>query len=207
MPIVLKDSGGNYTPPPEGTHLAICFRIVDLGIQPDSGFGEKHKLCVSWELPNEMMKTQDGKTLPMGVSKTYTFSLNPKATLCQDLVRWRGRDFTAEERKGFELRKILGKPCQLSIIHSTGNDGKVRGRIDGVFAAPKGMPVPKPVNPLVEYSLEQGKDKIYASLPDWIKGMVDLGLQRKAADAPDVDVPPEPEAEPTPEELADSVPF
>lgn len=203
MGIILKESGGNYTPPPEGTHLAICFRIVDLGVQPDSGFGEKHKLCVSWELPNERIKTDKGE-MPMGVSKTYTFSLNSKATLRQDLVRWRGREFTAEEVKGFELRKVLGKPCQLSIIHT--DQGK--GRIDGVFAAPKGMPIPAPVNPLVEYSLEQGKDKVYESLPPWIKGMVDAGLQKLAAtQAEGTTANAEDDHLPEPPEEGESVPF
>lgn len=195
MPIVLRETGSNYVPPPEGTHLAICFRIVDLGTQPDSGFGEKHKLCISWELPNETVQTAEGLK-PAGVSKTYTFSLNAKATLRQDLERWRSRAFTAEDLKGFQLSKILGKPCQISIVHEE-RDGKLRGYIDGVFAAPKGMPVPAPVNPLVEYSLEQGKDKVYLALPDWIKKMVDAGLAKLAEQQPpepvtdDSNVPPD----------------
>lgn len=203
MAIILKETGSNYTPPPEGTHLAICFRIVDLGVQPDSGFGERHKLCLSWELPNETVKTDQGEK-PMGVSKTYTFSLNSRATLRTDLTRWRGRDFTPEELKGFSLSKILGKPCQLSVIHET-KDGKVRGRIDGVFAAPKGMPVPAPVNPLVEYSLEQGKDKVYAALPEWIRKMVDAGLAKLAEQQaePPVEEPPQAEAP----EAGEDIPF
>lgn len=178
MPIIAKESGSNYTPPSEATHLAICFRVVDLGIQPDSGFGEKHKVCISWELPNETIQTDQGPK-PMGVSKTYTFSLNSKANLRQDLVRWRGREFTPEELKGFDLAKVLGKPCQIAIIHEV-KEGKTKARIDGVFAVPKGMQVPAPVNPLVEYSLDKGKDQTYLSLPPWIRTMVDAGLAKLA---------------------------
>lgn len=175
MPIMLKDSGGTYAPPPEGTHLAVCFRICDVGVQPDSGFGEKHKLVISWELPNEIIQTPDGPK-PMGVSKTYSFSLNDKSSLRRDLVRWRGRDFTKEELKGFALHNVLGKGCQISIVHT--EQGK--GKIEGVFAAPKGMPIPKAFNPLVEYDLYEGKNKTYEALPNWIKAMVDEGIKRLA---------------------------
>lgn len=192
MPITLKETGGSYTPPPEGTHLAICFRLCDVGTQPDSGFGERHKLVISWELPNELLKMPDGQTKPMSVSKTYTFSLNNKANLRQDLVRWRGREFNKEELKGFSLGKVLGKPCQLSIVHTEAGKGKV----DSVFAAPKGMQAPKPVNPLVEYSIEQGKDKTYEALPEWLRKMVDEGLLRVAQQGEDEHVPEAPDEPP-----------
>ncbi|MHA1379626.1 MAG: hypothetical protein ACTSRG_14730 [Candidatus Helarchaeota archaeon] len=45
-------------------------------------------------------------------------SLHAKATMRKFLESWRGKKFTKEELEGFDLQKILGKPCQLQIIHS-----------------------------------------------------------------------------------------
>lgn len=204
MPIVLKDTGSNSIPVPDGTHLALCFRIVDLGVQPDSGYGEKHQICLSWELPNELVKTDQGMK-PMGVSKIFNLSFAPKSRLREELVRWRGREFTADEIKGFELSKVLGKPCQLAVVHKTNSSGQTKSKVDSIFAVPKGLPIPAMVNPPVEYSLEQGKDATYNALPGWIRKMVDNGLAHLAQQQaePPADEPPQTEA---PEE-GDPVPF
>lgn len=179
MPITLKEQS-DFTPVPEGTHLARCYRIVDCGVQPDTGFGERHKLIITWELPKERIKAQDGTDKPMSISRIYTASLNGKANLRQDLARWRTRDFTKEELKGFVLNAILGKPCQVAVVI---ND-KGKSAVDGVFAAPKGVECPPQENTSMEYSLEMGKDcAVYKALPDWIRTMVDAGLANLAAAA------------------------
>jgi len=151
-----------------------------LGTQPDSGFGAKRKLVLFWELPYER-GTFDGKEFPLGISKFYALSLNKKANLRKDLASWRGRDFTADELKGFELKNVLGKACQLSIEHN--EDG--RARVSAVIGVPKGMQVPPPWNPLVEYSIEDGKNEVYAKLPEWVRDMCDhcLEWQPKEAEA------------------------
>lgn len=164
MPIVLKEKGGQGSNVPPGTHLAICYRIVDMGTQPDSGFGEKQKLSISWELPNERVNV-DGKDMPMGISKTYTKSLNKKAVLRQDLAAWRGRDFTAEELEGFKLGAILGKPCLVTV--ELNENGKAR--VSGVTSIMKGMTVPPIVNALVEYSVDDGRNETFRNLPEWLR--------------------------------------
>lgn len=206
MPIMLRERASTHVPAPEGTHLAICFRVAAVGIQPDSGFGEKSKVVISWELPTCPIKTEAGDK-PMSMTKFYTESFHPKSALRQDLVRWRGREFKPEELKGFDLAGILGKPCQLAIVHETNDSGQVKARIDGVFAIPKGLAVPKAVNPLVEYSLDQGKNDTYKNLPQWLQEMVDAGLKR-AAELASAEPSREEEHLPEPPEGEDdSVPF
>lgn len=205
MPIIIRETGSNYTPPNIGTHLAVCFRVVDCGVQPDERYGDKEKIAISWELPMELIKTDQGDK-PMSVSKTYSRSLNTKSNLYKDLTRWRGRDFTPKELEGFRLGTILGKACQLSIIHKEVN-GKLVGRIDGVFAAPRGLAAPPPVNALVEYSIDQGKDTVYEKLPQWIRTMIDFGLARKAAETQPPEVTSEPETPPEEPEAGQDVLF
>lgn len=163
--IIIKDVSEPSVDP--GTYLARCFRIVDAGTQIDGPYGEKHKLIVTWELPYERIEVE-GKDLPRSISKFYTFSLNSKATLRKDLVAWRGRDFTPEELAGFELAKILGTACQVTVVLS--KTGKAR--VETVSGVPRGTQVPPLENLRVEYSIQQGQDSVFEGLPDWLKKII-----------------------------------
>jgi hypothetical protein len=77
------------------------------------------------------------------VGKWYTASIGEKANLRKDLVNWRGREFTDDELKGFDVKKLLGVPCMLSL---TPNDkGKVR--VTGIMKLPQGTTCPPQINP------------------------------------------------------------
>src|SRR5689334_864018 len=116
MPIVASNSGGgNFTPAPEGIHSAVCVDILDLGILPITFQGEtkmQHKVRIFWQIDEERA---DGN--PHEVMNEYTLSLNEKAKLRQHLETWRGRKFTEQELEGFDIEVLLGKPCQLQIMH------------------------------------------------------------------------------------------
>ena len=60
--------------PPAGTHLATCYRVVDLGTQNSNYMGQvkrQHKILLSWELPDELMA--DGR--PFTIGQRYTWSI------------------------------------------------------------------------------------------------------------------------------------
>jgi hypothetical protein len=194
MPIVLKETSGGGASVPPGTHLAVCYRIVDMGTQPDTGFGAKRKLSIAWEIPSETIAV-DGKQMPMTISKTYAFSMNAKSTLRKDLAAWRGRDFTKEELAGFNMNAILGKACLITV--ETGENG--RSRVGTVAAVMKGMTPPKAVHPLVEFSVTDGRNDTYKNLPEWL---------RKACDACDEWTQPAPSKDaPKPVSNDDDVAF
>lgn len=165
MAITVSEKTGPQVP--AGTHIGTCYRIVDLGTQPDSGFGEKEKLVLFFELPHERI-TVDGQEMPMGISKFYTKSLGKRSTLRKDLEAWRGRPFTSEELARFDMAAILGKSCQLQVIDDEG-----KSKISAIVGLPKGTTAPPPFNPLVEYSVSQGKDAVYQKLPEWVRKMAD----------------------------------
>ncbi len=193
MSIILKEQSEPAVSP--GTYLARCFRIVDAGTQSSEMYGDKRKLIVTWELPTERIMV-DGKDLPCSISKFYTLSLNSKATLRKDLVAWRGRDFTPEELAGFELSRVLGTACQLTVIHKAG-----KARVEGVAGIPRGTQVPEVVNPKVEYAFSQGEDATFKVLPEWLQKTIGTCLEWQK---------PNP-ADPPPvvhqEDPLDSVPF
>ncbi len=102
----------NFTPCPDGVHNAVLVDVVDLGMC-DTQFGPKHKLTLVWQVEEKM---ESGK--PFLVSKRYGASLHKRSTLRKDLKSWRGRDFTDEEAKEFELDDLVGVNAQLVIEHN-----------------------------------------------------------------------------------------
>lgn len=151
---VSDSGGGDFQQAPAGTHVARCVRILDLGTQ----FGEyqgkptsSRKIVVSWELPNALMTEGDFAGKPFIVGKWYTASIGEKANLRKDLVNWRGKEFTDEELKGFDVKKLLGVPCMLSLTPN--EKGKVR--VTGIMKLPQGTTCPPQINPNLYFSLER----------------------------------------------------
>lgn len=128
--------------PPAGTHLAVCYRVIDLGTQEGSYMGQpkrQHKIMISWELPDEKMG--DGR--PFTISQRYTWSMSEKAALRRDLESWRGTPFTERDfgAGGFDIKNILGKSCLLNIVHTEKN-GKHYANISSIARLMKGMQAP-----------------------------------------------------------------
>ena len=107
MGLILTDGGGRYTPTPEGLWPAVCVDVVDLGMQ-ETPWGPKQKVELYWEI-----EELDPKGVRFTVRTRYTASLNDKANLRKQLEAWRGRKFTAQELKGFDLEVLVGVNCQL----------------------------------------------------------------------------------------------
>lgn len=146
MSLVAKAGGSStFTPIPPGMYLGRCYRIVDMGTQKSEYLGQiKHlpKVMLQFEVHGE---DDTGKPLitvkgePMTISKNFTLSLAEKATLRKDLQTWRGKEFTADELRGFELKNILGAWAMLNISKSAGNDGKDYTNIATINSVPKQM--------------------------------------------------------------------
>ena len=166
MAFIAKDSGGgDFKKVPPGAYIGRCYSLIDLGTQLTSGqYGEKmqHKIRIGWELfgddeeGNPLTVEVDGKQMPMTISKSYTVSLHEKAGLRKDLAAWRGRDFTDEEAKAFDITKLLGKPCMINIIHKPGKSDptKTYQEISSITGIPKGMTIPEQINKTVVLSYD-----------------------------------------------------
>lgn len=192
---IVEDKGGNFERCPSGMHLARCYRIIDLGTQKSEYMGQVkylHKVMLGWEIhgtddAGKPLKMNDGR--PFGIFKNYTLSWSEKANLRLDLQAWRGRPFTQEEMRKFDLKNVLGAWCMLNVIERPGQDGKTYTNVNGVTPVPaiiKQNGLPEPVNKNELFNLtepdmamfetfsENLKTKIKAS-PEWQK------LESKAA--------------------------
>jgi len=178
MAFIVKESGGNFESTPPGMHLARCYRIVDLGTQKSEYMGQVkylHKIMLGWEIhttkdDGTTLKMRDGR--PFAMFKNYTLSWSEKANLRVDLQSWRGRPFTAEEMRSFDLETILGAWCLLNVIERPGKDGKMYVNIDSVTPVPSMMKkagLPEGVNKLEMFNLETPDMAMFESFSDNLK--------------------------------------
>ena len=177
MAFIASDSGGgNFKRVPAGAHVGRCFSLIDLGTQLSSGqYGEKlqHKIQIKWELFGEdeqgaPLVSDDGS--PMTISKSYTLSLSDKASLRKDLASWRGRDFTEEEAKAFDVTKLLGAYCMVNVTTSE-NNGKTYTNVAGLTPLPSALKnsKPNPVHENVIFNLDDPDWTLFDSFHDKLK--------------------------------------
>ena len=143
MGIKVADNGGNFTPAPEGLFQAVCVDVIDIGIK-DTTWGQKHKVQLRWQLDQIDPEAKPPKRFL--VVKSYTASLNEKASLRKDLETWRAKKFTKEELEGFDLEVLLGINCQLQISHNVNDAGKTYANIGAIVPLGKGMTKLKPAD-------------------------------------------------------------
>lgn len=160
---------------PAGNHVAILNGIVDLGIQPGRGMypNPRHEVYMRFELCNERIKYQkDGKDVegPMSIGRTFTASMSEKANLRKFIEGWFGKQFPSDgAAEAFEFKQLLGRQCLLNVTHNE-RGGKTYANITSAAPIPRGMQVVvKQENPSLFFSLAEPDDKVFESLPKWLK--------------------------------------
>ncbi len=180
MPIV-KDEPKPRDPIPPGMHHAICYGVIDLGTQPpmpNSKYPKtERKILFLFELPEERRTFSDNgrdREVPRTLSKDFPASLYEKSGMYKFLVSWRGRQFTPEELKGFDLENVLGANLMLNIVHNE------RGyeKIESCGPLPKGMGKRAAENDTTLYDIE---DSVPQSLPEWIRKRIAFSVEHSSA--------------------------
>lgn len=183
MGFIAKDTGGgDFKRVPSGVYIGRCYSLIDLGTQESTGqFGTKfqHKIRVAWELfgedeqGNPLTVDVDGKTMPMTISKSYTVSLHEKAGLRKDLAAWRGRDFTDEEAKAFDVSKLVGAFCMVNCTQSETN-GKTYTNVAGLTPLPGALKnaKPDPVHENVLFDLDKPDMKVFSTFHEKLQDAI-----------------------------------
>lgn len=170
MSLKVSESGNSNSIPilEEGTYAAVCYMLVDLGLQFNKNYGNSsRKVLIGWEIADEYVEV-DGEKKPRVFSARYTASLNEKAVLRKDLAAWRGRAFTEAELAEFNLCNIIGAPCMIQIIHNEASNGKTYANLASIMKLPKGMTVPKMTLEPVIYDIDESDPAEVDKLPEWI---------------------------------------
>jgi hypothetical protein len=155
----------------EGSHVARCYAVLDLGTHEKVWQGQKkmeRQVRVVWEVPGERMN--DGR--PMAISRTYKASLHEKSSLRKNIESWRGKRLSEAEVDNFDITMLLGRPAMLGVVHTTGADGGVFAGVDTIMVPPKGTPVPAQENKSIFFDLDDFDPEIYETLGKGVKAKI-----------------------------------
>lgn len=146
----------SVTPVPEGTHFARCVQMIDLGEQYSERYDKwSPKVMIRWELPNERYINEEKElNEPRMLGATYTKSLSENANLLKMLEGWRGKKFTDEELRGFNLSVLIGLPCMVTVTHAQSN-GSTYANVNSVAALPKGLEMPPQETESIIFDLDE----------------------------------------------------
>ena len=160
---------------PTGSHLARLYRIIDLGTQKSEYMGKVNmlrKVKFFWELHGDDLKTDEGK--PLIQTRNYTLSLGEKASLRKDLESWRGKSFTDDELRGFDLTNLLDKWCMITVQHRESN-GKTYADAVAVTPVPAVVAkagLPSGVNPTLLFDMQKFDQAVFDSLSDGLNNQI-----------------------------------
>lgn len=175
MAIIASNTGGtHFEPIASGSYAGRCYSMIHIGTVEETIMGATKKLNkvrISWELPTELkvFKEENGEQ-PHVISKEFTLSLHEKATLRNFLKNWRGKDFTEDEAKAFDIEKLVGAPCMINITHKLSKDGnKTYAEIGSISPMPKGMTCPPQINKSFIWTYDDFDTAKFGTLPDYLK--------------------------------------
>ena len=159
---------------PEGMHVARIYQIIDLGTTEQGGNfpGKKRKIQLLFETPYEQaVFSEDNGEQPYYIRATYTLSMNEKAILRKDVTSWLGKKMSDEQAAAFDVFSLLGKECQVNVVHTTKGDNTYTN-IGAITPLAKGMTCPPPINPVVAFSAAQPDMNVFGTLPQFIQDKI-----------------------------------
>lgn len=141
-------SSSNRVLPEEGTHLAICKVVADLGTQESSNkdWPDRHIILLLFELTELSEKNN-----PVYQTLRLTFTTKSKGLL-KTMKSWMG----VKDLADFDLKDALGEPALVTIEH---NETGEYANITAVTAPRKGDRPPKGVMPKIAVFLDDTFDE------------------------------------------------
>lgn len=194
MAFIASDTGGgNFKTVPAGVFIGRCWELIDLGTQTNEtgqfAGNAAHKIKIGFELfgedeeGNPLTVEVDGKEMPMTITKDYTVSLHEKSNLRKELAAWRGKDFTEEEAKGFDVSRLIGAYAMVNVTHKTNTSGKTRANISGLSPLPSALrnAKPAPVHANRIFDLDNPDMEMFAGFYDYLQETIKKSPEWKYA--------------------------
>lgn len=189
MAITATNNGAQRQLTPAGNYIARCYQMIHIGTIEDSFMGQPkkfNKVRIGWELPTELrvFKPENGEQ-PSVITKEFTLSMHEKSNLRKMLASWRGKDFTEEEAKSFDITRLLGIPCFLNLIHKPNKENtKLYEEVASISPLPKGVTCPPQINNTLLWDYDTHDYEIFNQLPDFIKADIQRSEEYKKLHAP-----------------------
>lgn len=182
--IIAENNGQSFEPIQAGSYVARCYSMILMGTFEEDYKSEKKqitKVKVTFELPTEQKVFEESKGLqPHVIGIDFTLSMAEKSNLRAFLTNWRGKAYTDEEAKKVDISKMVGVPCQLSVIHRTSkSSGKTYATVASASMLMKGFEAPKQINPSVIFNVNQFDKEVFETLPKFIQEKIQASFEFK----------------------------
>jgi hypothetical protein len=208
MAIIAKYNAREFVPLAAGSHSAVCTMVVTLGLQGSGKYGAREQVYLRWQVPGELVTWTDEQgeeqTRPAAIGRFYNNTLSPKSALRKDLETWRGRSFSEEEARTFDLETLLGKACLLGVVHKQEGENTY-ANVATISAPPKGAK-PKPDGELVLFDVDNWDQAVFEKLPPWLQQRIKDRIKLAEGTRQKVD-PTTAAAAVVEEEFDDALPF
>jgi len=182
MNIISERPTNTRTLTPKGAHVAKCITVIDLGTGPETWKEEtkiQRKINVTWALPKCLIEI-DGEQKPMTISKKYTASMDPKATLRKHVDSW--VSLKPSEVSKFDPENLLNKEALVTVTHYEKATGDQGATVSAVSSLPEGLEVPE--IDLESWTFDPSEPrKNWDKLRDWQRERVAISHEYKAAKA------------------------
>lgn len=172
---------------PQGTHLARCIGLVQIGLLPneykdrdDKSPDFLEKLRLTFELPEEKYVFKDGEDpKPFTISKEYTASMGMKSNLRPIVEGIIGTHLSDEEAYAFDFEELVGRPCLLTIEQGEIKSGATSSWIKSTAGLMRGMTVPDAYNKLTLLTYDNWDKETFEKLPQILKDKMKQSKQYK----------------------------
>lgn len=213
MAINATSSGVKKDPIAAGNYAARCYQMIHIGTVKETILGEEkilNKVRIGWELPTELkVFNEDKGEQPLVISEEFTLSMHEKSKLRKFLASWRGKDFTEEEAKSFDVTKLIGAACMLNIIHkpSKKDATTLYAVISSISPMPKGFTIPAQINNTFILDYDNFSYDAFNILPDFIKAKMQGSIEFAAMQQPNLAQTQEQPHIDNTSDVADDLPF
>jgi hypothetical protein len=179
MKLATSGSGASRAPKVKpGTHVGVLAAVVDVGLQPGTAAypAPKRKLWLAWEFPAitvEFEKDGEKKSYKAQLWRSFSASLNAKATLRKIIESMRGAPFASDgEAATFDPFTLIGINCMVPVSHKQVGDTTYANWGNPV-PMPEGMPVLTLSGPALKFDTDARNDADYSKLPEWLRKQID----------------------------------
>lgn len=170
-PVVIpSDAMETREMPAEGLHPAVCYAVIDLGMQKRRGpYPEpKNMVLFMFELESRLMQGQRAGER-FGVSRLFTLAAFSNSHLAKQIFNW----LKHEVKAGDDLEAMCyGQACTLNIQHSKpDSQGRIYANITMINPAMQGVKY---------WSPENGPSNPQWRFPDWVQRKRDEAVSKPA---------------------------
>ena len=155
-----------------GQHSAICNGVVDLGTQTRMFHGKPsigRKLMMFFNVLDQI-DPKSGKAL--GIAHMRSATMGPRALLRRDVESWLGSFADQGAANDFDLRRLVGRQCQLVIKH-TDNQVAPSAVIDAILPPLSNVATSVAMNDNLYFSLDKPDMYAFEQLPGRVQRMIE----------------------------------